>query len=79
MEEIKNLFVKHFGFLPDIISTTEHAYVSPPSRIISSLRELAKFSNKKILRLILTDTFCVHPESYTKQICIPHIFNKKIF
>ena len=35
MEEIKNLFVKHFGFLPDVISTTEHAYISPPSRIIS--------------------------------------------
>src|SRR3989338_6489340 len=52
MEEIKNLFIKHFGFYPDIISTTEHAYISPPSRIISSLMELSKFSGKKILKNI---------------------------
>lgn len=79
MEEIKNLFIKHFGFYPDIISTTEHAYISPPSRIISSLIELFKFSNKKILRLVITDTFSVHAENSTKQVCIPYLLNKNIF
>ncbi|MCC7160667.1 hypothetical protein IT399_03030 [Candidatus Nomurabacteria bacterium] len=79
MEEIKNLFVKHFGFYPDIISTTEHAYISPPSRIISSLLELSKFSNKKILRVVMTDTFAVPPEKSVRQICLPHLLNKNIF
>ncbi|MEK7088978.1 MAG: hypothetical protein AAB913_02520 [Patescibacteria group bacterium] len=79
MEEIKNLFIKHFNFYPDIISTTEHVYISPPSRVISSLIELSKFSNKKILRIIITDTYSIHPESCTKQICIPHLLNRGIF
>lgn len=79
MEEIRKLFIKHFTFYPDIISTTEHAYISPPSRIISSLIELSKFSNKKILRIIMTDTFAVPPEKITQQICLPHLLNKGIF
>lgn len=79
MEEIKKLFIKHFGFYPDIISTTEHAYISPPSRIISSLIELSKFSSQKILRIVMTDTFAVPPEKIIKQICIPHLLNNFFF
>ncbi len=79
MEEIKNLFIKHFGFYPDIISTTEHAYISPPSRIISSLTELSRFSNKKVLRIVMTDTFAIPPERCVRQICLPHLLNKNMF
>ena len=79
MEEIKNLFRKHFGFLPDIISTTEHAYISPPSRIISSLLRLFAFSDKKVLRIIITDTYAIHPENCVRQICLPHLLNKGLF
>ena len=79
MEEIKNLFIKYFGFFPDIISTTEHAYVSPPSRVISSLLELSKFSYKRVLRIVISDNCSFHPESCVRQICIPHILNKKMF
>ncbi|MDO8610570.1 MAG: hypothetical protein Q7R95_08545 [bacterium] len=79
MEEIKNLFIKHFGFFPDIISTTEHAYISPPSRIISSLIKLSEFLDKKVLRIVITDTYAIHPENYVNQICIPHILSKKLF
>lgn len=79
MEEIKNLFIKYFGFLPDIISTTEHTYISPPSRIISSLTELSRLLNKKVLRIIITDTYSINPENYIKQICLPHVLNKKLF
>lgn len=79
MEEIKSLFIKHFGFYPDIISTTEHAYISPPSRIISSLIELSRFSNKKVLRIIMTDTFAIPPERSVQQICLPHLSNKNMF
>lgn len=79
MEEIKNLFIKYFGFYPDIISTTEHVYISPPSRIISSLVELSKFSDKKILRIAMTDTCAIPPEKCLKQICLPHLLNRNIF
>lgn len=79
MEEIKNLFRKHFGFLPDIISTTEHAYISPPFRTISSLIKLSGLSNKKVLRIIITDTYAIHPENCVKQICLPHLLNKGLF
>lgn len=79
MEEIKNLFIKHFGFLPDIISTTEHAYISPPSRVLSSLMELSRYSDKKVLRIIITDTYAIHPENCVRQICLPHLLNKNIF
>ena len=77
MEKIKDLFIKHFGFFPDIISTTEHAYISPPSRIISSLIELSK--HKNVLRLAITDSYSAHPEKCVQQICIPHILNKNLF
>ncbi len=79
MEEIKNLFIKYFRFYPDIISTTEHAYISPPSRIISTLSKLSNYKNKKILRIVITDTFSFNPESCVKQICIPYFLDKNIF
>ncbi len=79
MQEIGELFDRHFGFIPDIISTTEHAYVSPPSRVISSLINLSQISNKKVLRIIITDDFSINPEDSTKRICIPHILNKNVF
>ena len=62
----------------DSISTTEHTYISPPSRIFSSLLKLSGFSNKKVLRIVLTDNFSYHPEHCVKQICIPHFLNKKL-
>jgi hypothetical protein len=79
MEEIKNLFTKHFGFFPDIISTTEHAYISPLSRILSSLIKLSEYKNKKVLRFVITDRYSINPESCVQQICLPHILNKNIF
>ena len=79
MEEIKNIFIKHFGFFPDIISTTEHAYISPPSRLISSLIKLFEYKNKKVLRFVITDKYATHPESCVQQICLPHILNKSLF
>jgi hypothetical protein len=79
MEEIKNLFIKHFGFFPDIISTTEHAYISPPSRIISSLIKLSGYKNEKVLRFVITDKYSIHPESCVQRICLPHILNKNLF
>lgn len=78
-EKVKKLFIKHFGFYPDIISTTEHAYISPPSRVISSLKNLSRFQKKQVLRIILTDKFSIHPESCVKQICLPHLLNKNTF
>ncbi len=79
MEEIKNLFIKYFGFFPDVVSTTEHSFISPNSRIISSLIKLSQFKSTKVLRLIMTDEFSVHPKSGTYNICIPHVLNKNLF
>ncbi|MEK7564587.1 MAG: hypothetical protein AAB510_03440 [Patescibacteria group bacterium] len=79
MEEIKKLFIKHFGFLPDIISTTEHSYVSPPSRLVSSLIQISNFTNKKVLRIIMTDSYASPLDTSMKSICLPHILNKNIF
>ncbi len=78
MEEIKNIIIKHFGFLPEIISTTEHVYVSPPSRVISSLFELSKFSQKKILRIIIEDKTKLD-NSNNLRIFLPHLSNKNLF
>lgn len=79
MEEIKNLFIKYFGFYPDVVSTTEHSLISPNSRIISSLIKLSQFKSVKVLRLIMTDEFSIHPKSGAYNICIPHILNKNLF
>lgn len=79
MEGIKKIIIKHFGFLPEIVSTTEHAYASPPVRVVSSLFELSKFSQKKILRIIIEDKAKLDYFHSNLRIFLPHLSNKDIF